>query len=400
MLPAWLQFDGSNFTGAPPTGFIGDLDLTVTASDGSLSASDDFILTIEAPPPSTGVPYSAITNIVEYDSYYMEGTSANDAMFAASSSNNTNMVALGGNDLLISESWNSSLQGREGTDILVMRAGGMSAYGDAEGDQYGNLIGPGNTQSVDYFVLDVADYVGASYELDPLYVWADIKDYADGVDKIAILNGSGGANSFADLTITQNGTSVDISTPTIPKIVLENTVIADIDASDFIFGDGAAGATQSASVQQSLTVTNDIEMTENSKLPTSVNRRFRELYDRDFSFRQLNAFRDGVKKEGIGAEGWELTPYSRRNSNIFDYYEQLNERQNKKETSTGLAKIAATSDIVSKEAISVSAEATSNSDALKIALMTQDMNIFGASSAATSMKMRDRGIEIMEYFAA
>jgi VCBS repeat-containing protein len=47
-LPAWLSFNPATrtFSGTPPQGFNGSLDLTVTASDGSLSASDTFTLTV------------------------------------------------------------------------------------------------------------------------------------------------------------------------------------------------------------------------------------------------------------------------------------------------------------------------------------------------------------------
>lgn len=45
-LPAWLSFDGSTFAGVPPQDFNGSLDVTVTASDGSLEFSDVFSLTI------------------------------------------------------------------------------------------------------------------------------------------------------------------------------------------------------------------------------------------------------------------------------------------------------------------------------------------------------------------
>ncbi|MFT4025926.1 MAG: tandem-95 repeat protein [Novosphingobium sp.] len=46
-LPSWLVFDGSHFTGTPPAGFDGSLDLEVVASDGSLTAADVFRLTID-----------------------------------------------------------------------------------------------------------------------------------------------------------------------------------------------------------------------------------------------------------------------------------------------------------------------------------------------------------------
>lgn len=47
-LPAWLSFDPAtrSFSGTPPKDFTGDVVLTVTASDGGLSASSTFTLTI------------------------------------------------------------------------------------------------------------------------------------------------------------------------------------------------------------------------------------------------------------------------------------------------------------------------------------------------------------------
>ena len=45
-LPSWLIFDGAQFTGAPPANYSGVMDIRVTASDGLLTASDTFRLTI------------------------------------------------------------------------------------------------------------------------------------------------------------------------------------------------------------------------------------------------------------------------------------------------------------------------------------------------------------------
>ena len=45
-LPAWLSFDGVRFTGTPPTNYTGAIDIKVTASDGTFSASDVFRITI------------------------------------------------------------------------------------------------------------------------------------------------------------------------------------------------------------------------------------------------------------------------------------------------------------------------------------------------------------------
>jgi Ca2+-binding RTX toxin-like protein len=48
-LPSWLSFDATTrtFSGTPPLNFNGVLQVVVTASDGSLSASDQFTLTID-----------------------------------------------------------------------------------------------------------------------------------------------------------------------------------------------------------------------------------------------------------------------------------------------------------------------------------------------------------------
>jgi VCBS repeat-containing protein len=49
-LPSWLQFDAATrtFTGTPPSNFNGSLTLRVSASDGTLSAMSDFVLTVNA----------------------------------------------------------------------------------------------------------------------------------------------------------------------------------------------------------------------------------------------------------------------------------------------------------------------------------------------------------------
>ena len=47
-LPTWLRFDGARFTGTPPANFNGAVDVEVTASDGALTATDVFRLTVTA----------------------------------------------------------------------------------------------------------------------------------------------------------------------------------------------------------------------------------------------------------------------------------------------------------------------------------------------------------------
>ncbi|WP_027573990.1 tandem-95 repeat protein [Bradyrhizobium sp. WSM1743] len=59
-LPSWLTLTGNKFAGTPPLNFNGAIDILVTASDGSLSASDVFTLTItpknDAPVLSVPLP--------------------------------------------------------------------------------------------------------------------------------------------------------------------------------------------------------------------------------------------------------------------------------------------------------------------------------------------------------
>lgn len=84
-------------------------------------------------------------------------------------------------------------------------------------------------------------------------------------------------------------------------------------------------------------------------------------------------------------------------ANLFDYYERPN-----------AAPVApagvATTDVVSKESVPAGViepdVAVVDQDALRVALMTQEMSVFGASNAATLEKMRDRTVAPMEYFAA
>ncbi|MEZ5735259.1 MAG: putative Ig domain-containing protein, partial [Novosphingobium sp.] len=56
-LPGWLSFDGSTFTGTPPADFNGEFEIEVTASDGALSVSDTFVLTVN---PVNDAPVIAI----------------------------------------------------------------------------------------------------------------------------------------------------------------------------------------------------------------------------------------------------------------------------------------------------------------------------------------------------
>lgn len=74
-LPTWLSFDDATqtFSGTPPADFHGSLDLTVAASDGTLTVSDTFSLLIDpvidrptltpSAPVFTTITEDAVTNI-------------------------------------------------------------------------------------------------------------------------------------------------------------------------------------------------------------------------------------------------------------------------------------------------------------------------------------------------
>ncbi|WP_183941606.1 putative Ig domain-containing protein, partial [Sphingorhabdus rigui] len=68
-LPSWLSFNAGTrtFSGTPPQNYAGTLNLKVTASDGSLSASDMFTLSVEAVPVTVanGQTYQARAGTVD-----------------------------------------------------------------------------------------------------------------------------------------------------------------------------------------------------------------------------------------------------------------------------------------------------------------------------------------------
>lgn len=181
--------------------------------------ADDFIVRLGGdagtPPVGDGVVYPTPTNVVSYDSAQMDGTAANDSIFALSSSNGTSLLGRDGDDLLITESWASFVSGGAGNDVIEIRNDDVTAIGGA---------------GYDSFVFDPAEFVGESWALDPEFVWATITGFTSGEDKLAI-----GSAAYEDLTISQVGDNVEISMDGAPRIILRGTSASDIDASDFIF---------------------------------------------------------------------------------------------------------------------------------------------------------------------
>ena len=96
-LPNWLSFNTATrtFSGTPPLNFFGKLSLTVTASDGSASVSDTFILSVG----------NVITGSAGDD--VLTGTIGNDAI-----------QGLAGDDLIDSGSGTDLVDGGEGNDVM------------------------------------------------------------------------------------------------------------------------------------------------------------------------------------------------------------------------------------------------------------------------------------------
>lgn len=173
---------------------------------------------------ATAIPYPTTTNTIQAVAYET-GTSANDRVYTANISNTFVNTGLG-NDYVTLTTWNISLDMEGGNDVVEI---------------YNQSKVTGGAGS-DYFVFDIAPYVGEAYTRSSGYVWATINDYTDGVDKIAILNNTGGVSSFSGLSLAQVGANVEITiSANTGRIVLQNTTLASLDASDFIFGNGSGG---------------------------------------------------------------------------------------------------------------------------------------------------------------
>jgi Ca2+-binding RTX toxin-like protein len=174
------------------------------------------------------IPYPTTTNT--YQSIgYDNGTSANDRVLTSNISNT--VVGSGiGDDYITISGWNILLDAGGGNDVIEVQ-------------NYANITGGSGS---DYFLFDIGTYTGEGYTKNAGYLWATINDYADGTDKIAILNQTGGVSNFSGLALTQVGADVSIviSADT-PYIVLKNTSLSSLDATDFIFGDGTGAATLS-----------------------------------------------------------------------------------------------------------------------------------------------------------
>jgi YD repeat-containing protein len=188
----------------------------------SLTASD-FVISRGTNTPTrqpSNVVFSPITTTeLSAGGDKEDGTSANDALYMGTPENGgadgSLLFGHEGDDHLITETWNSQINGGDGNDVLEIRNDEIIAIG-----------GSGN----DTFVFDISKFKGDDWARIPDYVWANVVGFTSGRDRIVIPG-----RSYGDLTIAQVGTNVEISMPDAPRIILENMNVADLAPSDFLF---------------------------------------------------------------------------------------------------------------------------------------------------------------------
>jgi hypothetical protein len=101
-LPSWLSFNGATrtFSGTPPLNFNGNIDLRVTASDGSASVSDDFRLTVtpvnDAPVITGTAPlrFSINENVASVGSLSVSDPDGSNLTFSISGGRNAALFSI------------------------------------------------------------------------------------------------------------------------------------------------------------------------------------------------------------------------------------------------------------------------------------------------------------------
>jgi Ca2+-binding RTX toxin-like protein len=121
-LPTWLTFDATTrtFSGTPPLNFNGALNVTVTASDGSLTASDTFTLTVTS---TLFDPYAG----------WIKGTVGADILLGYLFTTNR-IFGNSGNDIITGGLLDDLLDGGDGNDIITGLAGNNVLNGNAGND--------------------------------------------------------------------------------------------------------------------------------------------------------------------------------------------------------------------------------------------------------------------------
>lgn len=115
---------------------------------------------------------------------------------------------------------------------------------------------------------------------------------------------------------------------------------------------------------------------------------------------ELLALRAGLGREFAGLDRRGIAAVYAEGYNLFDHHERIGNNGQGRSIPTSSKKMSTKSDFSHKEVILASQKSFSHSDALKFALMTQEINISGLESAAETVLGREHGVRSMELFAA
>jgi Ca2+-binding RTX toxin-like protein len=293
-LPQWLAFDAATqtFSATPPSNFNGSLDLQVTASDGSLSASDTFGLTITPvndTPTGINLSNSLVNENAATDTvvgtlstidpdagdiftyallddaggrFAVEGDTlvVADPMLLDYEQSSEHQVTIrstdaGGlstdavfrislvdvTDVIYGGTAADTLAGAAGDDFIVGGAGGDFLFGGAGADTL--LGGPGNDTLAGEAGSDTLNG-GEGFDI---YSFSGdngtdtIVGFEDGIDKIRIAGYGSALDRFNDLKgeIRQVGGDVYINlganVPGAGTIVISGIDVHQLSAADFIF---------------------------------------------------------------------------------------------------------------------------------------------------------------------
>jgi Ca2+-binding RTX toxin-like protein len=171
-LPSWLNFEAATrtFSGTPPTNFLGNIPLTVSASDGNLSVSDTFTLTV--------------TDVL---GQLIDGTAGNDILNGTAGGDTINGFA--GNDTINGNAGNDIIDGGAGSDTINGGSGDDTLSDNDGGAQLNG--GDGN---------DII--IGTSFPTPERMLSAN---GGNGDDTISISGGGSASGDAGNDTITLNG---------------------------------------------------------------------------------------------------------------------------------------------------------------------------------------------------
>ncbi|MDB2414552.1 Ig-like domain-containing protein [Rickettsiales bacterium] len=114
-LPDWMSFNGSQFAGTPMSDHVGSYEVKITASDGSLTASQNFTFGVN----------SNVINGTDGDDT-LNGTAYNDEIHGGSGNNN--LSGGQGDDKIYGEGTNNYINGGAGADYIEGVNGWSGAF--------------------------------------------------------------------------------------------------------------------------------------------------------------------------------------------------------------------------------------------------------------------------------